>query len=377
MKALIFILCLFHTLSFGQAGTFIVEGKITGEKIPPKIYLIYNSGDRTVIDSVTITAPLFVFKGLVTESRHANLVFDHQGVSLNKIDPKSADMLNIYLEKGTLRVAALDSIAKASLSGSELNNDYQHFKELLNPVIKKFNAIMTEFYALPANQKNLPEVQANFKEKYNAIGTEQKQILTGYIKDNPNKIITLDALRALGGPEPDANAIQPLFDLLSEKVKNSSDGKAFESLLNKFKATAIGSIAPDFVQNDQQGKPVPLSSFRGKYVLIDFWASWCGPCRQENPNIVRVYNQFVDKNFTILGVSLDRPNARQAWLAAIEKDKLTWPQVSDLNYWHNAVAVQYGVKSIPQNFLLDPEGRIIARDLRGEELRTKLADILK
>jgi peroxiredoxin len=135
-------------------------------------------------------------------------------------------------------------------------------------------------------------------------------------------------------------------------------------------------MAPDFEQPDTSGHPVRLSSFRGKYVLLDFWASWCGPCRQENPNIVKVYNEYKNKNFTIIGISLDKREGAFAWLNAIKSDHLTWTQLSDLKFWNNAVAQLYFVQSIPKNFLIDPTGKIIAQDLRGDDLEDELKKVL-
>jgi peroxiredoxin len=137
----------------------------------------------------------------------------------------------------------------------------------------------------------------------------------------------------------------------------------------------IGNPILEFSQNDASGKPVSISSFKGKVVLVDFWASWCGPCRAENPNVVKAYNAFKDKGFDILGVSFD--SSKDKWLAAVEKDKLAWTHVSDLKGWSNAVGQKFGIRSIPQNFLLDKEGKIIAKNLRGEDLYAKLEEILK
>jgi peroxiredoxin len=139
----------------------------------------------------------------------------------------------------------------------------------------------------------------------------------------------------------------------------------------------VGAIAPEFTQNDPDGNPVKLSSFRGKYLLVDFWASWCGPCRAENPNVVKAYTKYHDKGFEILGVSLDDEKGRTNWLNAIKKDGLTWKQVSDLKAWNNEAAQLYAIKAIPQNVLLDPSGKIIAKNLRAEALDKKLAELLQ
>ncbi len=141
------------------------------------------------------------------------------------------------------------------------------------------------------------------------------------------------------------------------------------------KKTGIGATALEFTQNDTLDIPVSLSSFRGKYVLLDFWASWCGPCRAENPNLVKSFNHYKDKGFNVLSVSLDKPGNKDLWMKAIHDDKLTWTHVSDLAFWNNAVAKMYGINSVPSNFLIDPQGKIVGRNLRGEELNKKLAEI--
>jgi peroxiredoxin len=201
-------------------------------------------------------------------------------------------------------------------------------------------------------------------------------VFLNFIKSKPNSNVALYALKQYAGYDIDASKVEPLFNSLPATVKAWPSAKAFGERINIAKKTAIGNYALEFTQNDTLGKPVSLSSFKGKYLLVDFWASWCGPCRRENPNVVRVFNKFRDKNFTILSVSLDRPDAKDKWLAAIHKDGLTWTHVSDLKYWDNAVAKQYGIRAIPQNLLIDPQGKIIAKNLNGDKLEKKLSEVL-
>jgi peroxiredoxin len=164
--------------------------------------------------------------------------------------------------------------------------------------------------------------------------------------------------------------------VVDEAAKKFPDHKGIASIKDELMGW-IGKMAPEISLPDPDGKTITLSSFRGKYVLVDFWASWCGPCRQENPNVVAAFNRFKDKNFTILGVSLDQPGQKDKWMAAVQKDNLTWTQVSDLMHWQSPVVPLYKIQGIPFNVLVDPQGKIIADNLRGPELESKLAEVLK
>jgi len=217
-----------------------------------------------------------------------------------------------------------------------------------------------------------------FRADIGKIKAERKAALIQYIQKNPKSSYSVDALKDVVGHLPDdIRAYDKLFNNLNKNVKQSEEGKKLRKTIDKFLTVAIGAKAPEFTEKDPNGNDIALSSFKGKYLLIDFWASWCGPCRDENPHVVKAYEKYKNKNFEILGVSLDQPTAKQNWLDAIEKDNLTWPQVSDLKFWNSAVANLYGVRSIPQNFLLDPNGVIIAVNLRGDDLENTLAKLLK
>jgi peroxiredoxin len=212
------------------------------------------------------------------------------------------------------------------------------------------------------------------------LAVAQKKQLTkedyiARVKANPDSISTLIDLRRVGGYTPEYTELQHLYNTLSANVKQSKEGLEFKTYLDALSTVEIGKQAPEFTQNDTTGNPVNLSDFRGKYVLLDFWASWCPDCRVESPNLVKTYATFKDKNFEILGISFDRD--RNSWIKAIQMDKLHWKHVSDLKRWQNDVGTLYGVKAIPQNVLIDPTGKIIARNIHGEDLNKKLKEVLK
>ncbi len=373
-KVLFLMLSALPLIVDAQTGNFDVKGKVGKLGQPAKAFLLRKINGQDAVDSVTLTAGGFEFKGNIQDPEQALLLLDHSGVGWFKLISGVGglpDMLNLYLENAAVQIAGTDSLSKAKITGSKLNDENVILATAIKPVMVKAQGLSNAY------QKAAEADRPKFAEKFKELQNEQKAVLAKFIKQNPQSFASLDAVRSFAGPSPNYYEVMPLFNSLSASIQNTGNGRNYKAALEKLKVTSIGSVAPDFTQNDPSGKPISLSSFKGKYVLVDFWASWCGPCRQENPNVVKVYNQYKNKNFTVLGVSLDQPNGKDAWLKAIKDDGLTWNHVSDLQFWNNEAAALYGVRAIPENFLIDPKGKIIAKDLRGAELEQTLAQVLK
>lgn len=371
----LFILALLPLSIFAQSESFTVKGTVGKLNSPSKVYLSYRQNKTVITDSASIKNGMFELKGQVSNPVKAKLVLDHAGKGLQSL--RTPDFVELYLEKGVISLTSKDSVYNAVVVGSVVNDDNRKLTEKLAAAKNKMKVMMAEYYAAPDEKKKSKEFQDETEKRYNAITKEIQEIESAFIRDNPNSYVSLDIIKNTGGSIPNVEVLDSLFKSLTETIRNSSAGKEFSERIDKLKLVAVGAIAPDFTQMTPENQPVKLSDFKGKYVLIDFWASWCGPCRAENPNVVKVYNQYKDNGFTVLGISLDNEKGRDAWLKAINKDQLTWTQVSDLKGWYNEVAALYSVKAVPQNFLIDPNGKIIAKNLRGEELAAKLKEIIK
>ncbi|MEN0054026.1 MAG: TlpA disulfide reductase family protein [Mucilaginibacter sp.] len=374
MKRIIQTLLYLFFATFASAQTlsnrcdFQLKGIINKPLPASKMYLLYQTAGRKMIDSSTIENSHFEFKGIVTEPLFATLLLDHDGKGLRYTMGKFADevdVLQFYLHKGVIDVVGKDSIFKAVFTNSNINMDYIRLKKLLN---KQADQLLVKLSAKMQRDKDKASAK-RYAVCYDSLKLVRKPLLKSFAEENPESYIALVALKEYAGAFPNEMEITPIFNKLSADVTNSKLGRDFNALLKSNSNLAIGKLAPDFNQPDTAGNFVSLASFKGMYVLLDFWASWCAPCRVDHPKWVRVYEQLKKQNFTILGVSLDGHDTRIAWLNEIKADNLSWTQVSDLKHWDNEVAKQYGINAIPQNVLIDPKGNIIAKDIEPEALQ--------
>lgn len=358
-----------------QTPGYTLKATIANVKTPAKAYLAYRINGKNVMDSAVVNNGAFQFNGNVNAPVMAQLILDHKGVGIANLG-RSADVLSLYIDQGVITVTSADSVKLGTVRGSKINQEFAEYNAFLSGPKKLMEAVNNEYGAATEDKRKDPAYRQQMQARYEKASDEKEALQQKFIQTKPGSFFSLVALTEITGGSMDVAKIEPVFKGLSAELRTSEAGKAFAAQIEAARATSIGAMAPQFSQNDVNDKPVSLSSFKGKYVLIDFWASWCGPCRAENPNVVNAYNQYKDKNFTVLGISLDNPGKKDAWLAAIEKDQLNWTQLSDLNGWNNEVAKQYGIRSIPQNFLVAPNGKIIGKNLRGEELHRKLKEVI-
>jgi peroxiredoxin len=367
MKKIILLLLLAVNLQSKAKNLipFTITGKISTIKTGIIYLSIYDDGNAKR-DSSKIINGIFIFKNSVKKECHAML----------DIKDGKQDYLRFYIEKANLTITGKGYPLKDWLiSGSPLNTTDKKFKAYLKPIYDKYEAFY-KAYDFANNTKNNTATDS-LDEVENGLTSEKRKYVGTFVKKHPNSLLSAILIEENFSYYAEASEVEPLYTLLNLRVKNSVAGQAVKKILHIYQTIAVGQIAPDIQQTDTSGNLFSLSSLKGKYVLIDFWASWCGPCRKENPNILKAYNIYTERGFEVLGVSYDSENGKEKWKKAIVDDGLPWKQISDLKGWQNSTTEQYYIKAIPYNLLLDKDGKIIAKNLFGKNLQNKLAEIIK
>jgi peroxiredoxin len=356
MKKVLFLFLLLPLFSLAQKG-FVITGTVSGVA-DGDVKITSSQEQAQLVAKGTIKKGALNVKGNVTEP---GLYF----ITIGKEQPQ-----HIFLENTAIKInGSKKNIKNLKIEGSTSQQDFDQFRTTFNPLIGELSG-----KAALLNRTNDEAERANLMQDYDSISRSIQTEIDKFIAAKPSSYVSPFLLFVTAQMVEDPVRMEQRYKSLNEAIRNSNVGKSLANFIESSKVGAVGTDALDFTQTDVEGKEVSLSSFKGKYVLIDFWASWCRPCREENPNVVEAYRKFSPKNFTVLGVSLDRE--RDAWLNAIKKDGLVWTQVSDLQFWNNAAATLYRVQGIPQNFLIDPNGKIVGKNLRGAELDSKLCALL-
>lgn len=368
------LLVLLPLLPFGalaQQQNYTIQGRVADLKVPvAKAYVLYKLegyGDYRR-DSAMVVKGKFTIKGTVPYVMKGT-VFISPKAGVQDF-PYRLDQKEVYLENGVITIDQADSLKNAKVSGTQLNIDFYELNQLEAP----YSVEEYKIHRADVDGEGNPEAVAKAVEMRKDFVRRKTVMEETFIKSHLNSLAALDLLPSTIDPAYHLAKAKKVFHQFTPVLRASVSGKMYEKAFT----TAIGVQAPDFSSKTIDGKEISLSSYKGKYVLVDFWASWCMPCRAQNPGLVKIYNKYKDQNFKVLGVSLDAgKRGKEMWLKAIAMDKLPWEQVSDLKDGFNSAYCQlYQIIAVPTSFLIDPSGKIIGKNLHGAELEAKLAEVL-
>ncbi len=369
LSTLFCLLCLSALFAAEQPYLLTINAKV---KPDIKAYLLYQTNGKKILDSAVQKNGVYIFKGTIEKPVSSTLILDHQRVGIQTIIKQRSimpDFLKFYLHPGKFSIYSTSLITDSRFTASVINSDNLLLQSRLASITLQQNKNSEQIIA----EKDASKYPA-LKSKADSLTAVRRVILKGFIKSHPRSYIALTSLQEYTW-DVDAET-EILFKKLSPEVRNTLLGREMAKRIADQKTLKPGMIAPQFTQYDVNGKPVKLSDFSGKYVLLDFWASWCGPCRMQSPELVKTYSQYKNRNFTILGISLDEADGKEKWKKAISDDGMNWTQVSDLKHWDNQVAKLYSIRALPETILIDPAGKIIAKSISGDELNKKLEELL-
>lgn len=367
MKNLLSVLAIAAVFTACKDNTkFTIEGKFENPGTEKKVFLYgMANNNMELVDSTTLSEKgEFKFSRVSPEAD-----FYRVNIGLNEyiLIAKNGDVVKLDADLN-------DKSHKYALKGSDDNKKLLEFSELRAGGMKAIDSLGAEFerrVSETPDKRN--EIFNELTPVYQKAQTELDSKIVKFALENNKSLASFYAI-SIVNPRGNEEAMVKYAETVDPELKKNKAVADFVDKVVKLKSVQVGQTAPDFTINDFNGKPISLKDFKGKYVLLDFWASWCAPCRQENPNVVKAYNKFKDKNFTILGISLDKDKA--AWANAIKQDGLTWTHASELSDFDGKTVRLYQVDAIPSSFLLDPQGKIVARNLRGEELDAFLSKTL-
>jgi len=340
-------------------GTF----KNTYGQCTPCVY--YRLDGKIVLDTGKIEGGKFIITGTAPRAMLATVYLRPE--KFRYIDgPNLLDQIDVYLENGTTTIDSQDSIKYARIGGTPLNNDYRELVKLLTP----FEIEEEALEIAKRRAEDYPQYMPAVKAAYAEMANRKNPVQEAFINSHLHSLVGFELLTKSVDPAFSLIKAKSYFSKFPKELRESVLGRTYANLFN----VAIGCRAPNFISKNTNGEDVSLTSYRGKYVMLDFWASWCLPCRAQNPHVKKMFDKYKKDGFAILGVSLDQ--SKEWWLKAIKMDGITWDQVSDLNGFKGNSSQVYGIAAVPTTFLIDPSGKIIAKNLHGEELEKKLAEIL-